>query len=76
MGRTALIAGTATAVAGHVGARQQARHGQQTSAAEPPPAQPAPIDVADELTKLANLRDRGILTEAEFEAQKARVLAF
>ena len=76
MGRTAVIAGTATVVSGHVAARQQARHGQQTSAAEPPPAQPPPVDVADELTKLANLRDRGILTEAEFEAQKARVLAF
>jgi hypothetical protein len=31
-------------------------------------------DVADELTKLADLRDRGALTEAEFEAQKAKLL--
>ncbi len=32
-------------------------------------------DVADELTKLADLRDRGVLSSTEFEAQKARVLA-
>jgi putative oligomerization/nucleic acid binding protein len=32
-------------------------------------------DVADELAKLAALRDRGVLTDAEFEAQKARLLA-
>lgn len=31
-------------------------------------------DVADELTKLADLRDRGVLTDAEFEAQKAKLL--
>jgi Short C-terminal domain len=30
--------------------------------------------VADQLTKLADLRDRGILTETEFQAQKARLL--
>jgi hypothetical protein len=32
-------------------------------------------DIADELTKLADLRDRGVLTDAEFEAQKAKLLA-
>jgi hypothetical protein len=37
-----------------------------------PPAKP---DVVDQLTKLADLRDRGALTEAEFQAQKARLLA-
>jgi Short C-terminal domain len=31
-------------------------------------------DVIDRLTKLADLRDRGVLTEAEFEAQKAKIL--
>jgi hypothetical protein len=31
-------------------------------------------DIADELSKLAALRDQGLLTEAEFEAQKARLL--
>jgi Short C-terminal domain len=33
------------------------------------------VDPADELTKLADLRDRGVLTEAEFEEQKAKTLA-
>ena len=40
----------------------------------PTPA-PAPESVADQLAKLADLRDRGVLTEAEFEAQKAKILA-
>ena len=31
-------------------------------------------DVADELGKLADLRDRGVLTEAEFQQQKAKLL--
>jgi hypothetical protein len=35
----------------------------------------AESNVPDELTKLADLRDRGALTEAEFEAQKAKLLA-
>jgi len=39
----------------------------------PPPA-PEPRSVADELKKLAELRDAGILTEEEFAAQKARLL--
>lgn len=43
------------------------------SVATPPPREP--ITVADELTKLADLRDRGLLTEQEFAAQKARLLA-
>lgn len=34
----------------------------------------APLDVADQLTKLAGLRDSGDLTPAEFEAQKRRLL--
>lgn len=39
------------------------------------PASAAPVSLADELTKLAALRDQGILSPAEFEAQKARLLA-
>jgi hypothetical protein len=38
-------------------------------------AQPAKPDVVDLLTKLADLHDRGALTDAEFEAQKAKLLA-
>lgn len=42
----------------------------------PAQAQPgAPASVADELAKLAAMRDQGILTDAEFQAQKARLLA-
>lgn len=41
----------------------------QARAASPKP------DVADQLTKLADLRDRGVLSDAEFEAQKAKILA-
>jgi hypothetical protein len=37
-------------------------------------AQPAQADVADQLSKLADLRDRGVLTPDEFEAQKRKVL--
>ena len=39
-----------------------------------PPSAPQP-DLADQLRKLADLRDAGILTEAEFAAQKAKLLA-
>jgi hypothetical protein len=75
MARTAVIAGTATAVSGHVARRQDARHRQQAAdeIADQPP--PAPLDVAGELTKFAALRDQGILTEEEFSAQKARLLS-
>jgi hypothetical protein len=40
------------------------------------PAQPGPSSVADELAKLADLRDKGVLTDAEFAAQKARLLSW
>ena len=47
-------------------------------AAGPPPEAPAssgpPVDVADQLRKLASLRDEGILSDEEFAAQKARLL--
>jgi hypothetical protein len=56
---------------------------QQQQYYEPPPqqyAQPAPAPVAapdpiEQLQKLADLKNQGILTEAEFEAQKAKILA-
>ena len=75
MARTAVIAGTATAVSGHVARRQDARYRQQAAneVVHQPPA--APVDLAEELTKFAALRDQGILTEEEFAAQKARLLS-
>ncbi len=88
VGRTAVIAGTATAVSGHVARSQQARAEQAQQAApppeaaapaEPPPPPPAPDaaqpDVIDQLKRFAELRDQGILTEEEFAAQKAKLLA-
>lgn len=80
--RTAVIAGTATAVSGKVAARQAG------AAAPPPAAEPvaaaatpepaAPTGLTDEalgqLKKLAELRSAGVLTEEEFAVQKARIL--
>jgi Short C-terminal domain len=45
------------------------------AAASRPQTPPAKPDVTDQLTKLADLRDRGALTQAEFEDQKAKLLA-
>jgi hypothetical protein len=41
----------------------------------PAPASASQPDLVDQLTKLAELRDRGALTDAEFQAQKAKLLA-
>ncbi len=83
MGRTAVIAGTATAVSGHVAHRQQASRAQQMAGAPaapaatpgPAPETPATVDVVQRLKQFAELRDQGILTEEEFTAQKAKLLA-
>lgn len=86
--RTAVVAGTAQAVAGRVNHNQQQKWAAQEAGqtapappAPPPAAAPAPpaATAMDEklaqLQQLGTLRDQGILTEAEFEAQKAAVLA-
>jgi hypothetical protein len=83
VGRTAVIAGTATAVAGGVNRRQQQKYAQQDVAAQqaPPPEAAAPPpagdsdDLVTKLKELADLKDQGILTEAEFNDQKAKILA-
>ena len=84
--RTAAIAGTATAVSNRVSRRQGERWAQQEAAAAPqaPPA-PAPVapqaaagiqtNTIEQLKQLGQLRDQGILTEEEFAAQKAKLLA-
>jgi len=82
MARTAVVAGTATAVSNRVSRRQANRWASQEAYAEPqyapPPAPPAPAsgtdDVIAQLEKLGDLRANGILTDAEFEQQKARLL--
>jgi hypothetical protein len=79
MARTAVVAGTATAVSNRVSRRQARRWGyedQSAAYAEPAPA-PAEAPQADpiaQLKELAALKDQGILTEAEFAAQKAKIL--
>ena len=73
VGRTAVIAGTATAVSGHVANRQAAR-AQQGQAQEPAAPVAGQVDVVDQLKRFADLRDQGILTDEEFAAQKAKLL--
>ncbi|SNY53109.1 SHOCT domain-containing protein [Paractinoplanes atraurantiacus] len=97
--RTAVVAGTASAVSGRVRHRQDGRWARQEAendmlqqqqqqqyapppqqvyvAAPPAAAAPASPDMAakiDQLKQLADLKAQGILTDAEFEAQKARIL--
>jgi len=89
--RTAVIAGTATAVSGNVQRRQMSRAQQAASEQQqqqaamppppPPPAAPAPApaagtdDMIAQLQKLGQLHQQGILTDEEFAAQKAKLLA-
>jgi hypothetical protein len=83
MARTAAIAGTATAVSNRVSRRQGTRwaeqEAQQAQPAAPPAAAPAPAaaqsSVIDQLKELGELKAQGILTEEEFAAQKAKLLA-
>jgi hypothetical protein len=86
--RTAVVAGTATAVSNRVSRRQANRwsaqeeaayNQQQQQYAQPQYAQPqyAPApepDPLSQLQKLGDLKAQGILTEAEFQAQKAKIL--
>jgi hypothetical protein len=76
--RTAVVAGTATAVSGRVARRQAARYDDQDAqqyAQEPPPPAPAQEDDATaQLQNLANLHAQGVLTDEEFAAAKAKAL--
>jgi hypothetical protein len=89
MARTAVVAGTATAVSNRVSRRQANRwasqdqqsyeeqaYQQQAYAAPPPP--PAPADDMDtkiaQLKELGELKSQGVLSEEEFAAQKQRIL--
>jgi len=80
VGRTAVVAGTATAVSNRVSRRQANRWAAQDQAAyeqqQPPAAAPAPAeDRVQQLKDLAALKEQGVLTDAEFEAEKARILS-
>lgn len=92
MARTAVIAGTATAVSNNVSRRQHDRWAAKEQAAAPPPQQyaapppPAPVAPApsggltqekiDALKQLADLKAQGILSDAEFEVEKAKLLNY
>lgn len=88
--RTAVVAGTATAVSNRVSRRQANRWNEQAqaeayqqqqmmAAQAPPPPPPPPAaaqpDTLAQLKELGELKAAGVLTEAEFEAQKAKILA-
>jgi hypothetical protein len=76
--RTAVVAGTATAVSGRVARRQNARWAQEDQAAydqqqqayQAPPAE----DNSAQLQNLAQLHSQGVLTDEEFAAAKAKLL--
>jgi hypothetical protein len=82
--RTAVVAGTATAVSNRVSRRQarrwgytdepQDQQGGYEQAPPPPPAAEPQPDPIGQLKQLAALKDQGILTDEEFAAQKAKVL--
>jgi len=84
MARTAVVAGTATAVSGRVARRQNQRWAQQDAPppqpeqyAAPPPAAPAAAPAEDrvqQLKDLADLKAQGVLTDEEFAQQKAKLL--
>jgi hypothetical protein len=89
--RVAAVAGTATAVSNRVSRRQARRWSaqdeqqneaqqyeqqqQQQQYAPPPPAAAPARDTVTQLKELAELKAQGILTDAEFEGQKAKILA-
>lgn len=78
MARTAVVAGTATAVSNRVSRRQAERWAAQDDQyyEQPPPqAAPAESDPLEQLKQLGELKASGVLTDAEFEAQKAKILA-
>jgi hypothetical protein len=81
--RTALVSGTATAVSNRVSRRQAGRWAQrdqqalrndQPQQAEPPRSTSSMDDSLAQLRQLGELRAQGVLTDAEFEQQKSRIL--
>ena len=82
MARTAVVAGTATAVSNRVSRRQaerwsaqDAQQGYYEEPAAPAAAAPSTDDKLAQLKELGELKTAGVLTDAEFEAQKAKILA-
>jgi hypothetical protein len=85
VGRTAVVAGTATVVSNRVSRRQagrwaaqdqqQAAQQQQAYEQQAYPAPPPPDDKLNKLQQLGDLKAQGVLTEAEFQVQKEKILA-
>ena len=82
MARTAVVAGTATAVSNRVNRRQSRRWAGQEQVPypqdQPPPTPAAPAPNGEsriaQLKELGELKAQGVLNDAEFEAEKARIL--
>jgi hypothetical protein len=83
--RTAVVVGTASAVSNKAASNQAAKAqaaapappaGDVAAAPAPAPDAPAALsdDVYEQLKKLGELREAGILTDAEFDAKKAQIL--
>ena len=76
--RTAVVAGTATAVSGRVARRQAAKYdAPQEAAPAPAPAAAAAPEQDEQIAKLqdlAQLNKQGVLSDEEFAAAKAKVL--
>jgi len=78
--RTAVVAGTATAVSGRVARRQAGRYDQQQEAQAPPPGAAPEPDAAPQdpviakIQELAQLHSQGVLSDEEFSAAKAKAL--
>lgn len=80
--RTAVVAGTATAVSNRVSRRQANRWSEENEAqyeqqAPPPPPAPADSgtdDMIAQLKQLGELHEAGVLTDEEFAVQKAKVM--
>lgn len=88
MARTAVVAGTATAVAGGVARHQQSKADEaaeqeqmeaqaaayQAQQSAPPPPPPAENDLLTQLAKLGQMNQAGLIDDAEFAAAKAKLL--
>ena len=78
LARTAMVAGTATAVSNRVSRRQAGRWAAQEPPPQPVYAAPPPADdggdILGQLKELGELQAQGVLTPSEFEAQKRRIL--
>lgn len=82
MARVAVVSGTATAVSNRTSRRQanrwaaqdQQAYEQEQEAAPPPAAAPPAESRIDQLKALGELKSQGVLSDEEFEAEKARIL--